>query len=425
MPTKRYGKVKRLLNNGLAKVLCAKPFTIQLLYQTTEFKQPIVLGIDSGYENIGFSAVKEKEELLSGEVKMLRGQSSRIKERSSYRRQRRSSLRYRAPKFDNRKRAVGSLAPSIQNKLDTHIHLVEKVSRYLPISKVIVEVAAFDIQKIKDPATLAKDYQQGEQAGFYNLREYILHRDNHSCQNPNCTNKAKEKMLQVHHLGYWQKDGSDRPANLITLCNKCHKPESHKQGGFLYGWQPKLKSFNPETFMSTIRWRLVNELNCGHTYGYITKRKRVELKQEKSHANDAFIIAGGQQQKRIAAIAIAQVRHNNRSLEKFYDAVYLDARNGEKAQGQELTSGRRNRNFELKSENLRKYRAKKLKTGRRSIRVKRYALQPKDIVIYQEEKFRVAGIQNYGEYIKLALQSKPVRTINVKIYRYGRGLLIA
>ena len=61
MPTKRHGKVRRLLKQGLAKVVKAKPFTIQLLCKTTTYTQNITLGIDSGYNYIGFSAVTEKE----------------------------------------------------------------------------------------------------------------------------------------------------------------------------------------------------------------------------------------------------------------------------------------------------------------------------------------------------------------------------
>ncbi|HOQ40330.1 MAG TPA: RRXRR domain-containing protein, partial [Fervidobacterium sp.] len=49
MPTKRHGKVRRLLKQQLAKLVKTKPFTIQLLYETTNYTQNITLGIDSGY----------------------------------------------------------------------------------------------------------------------------------------------------------------------------------------------------------------------------------------------------------------------------------------------------------------------------------------------------------------------------------------
>ncbi len=154
-------------------------------------------------------------------------------------------------------------------------------------------MAAFDIQKIKNPGITRAEYQQGEQLDYWNIREYVLHRDGHKCQNSNCKNKSKSIILEVHHVGYWKGDRSDRPGNLITLCTKCHDSKNHKEKGFLHGWQPKVKSFKDAAFMTTVRWRLVNSLSCNHSYGFITKNKRIELGLEKSHANDAFVIAGG------------------------------------------------------------------------------------------------------------------------------------
>jgi hypothetical protein len=415
-------KARRLLKEGKARVVTTKPFVIQLTYATGENKQPITLGIDTGYQTIGFSAITEKAELLAGECTLLTGQVERNKERLMYRRQRRNRLRYRAPRFNNRKKSEDWLAPSIQHKLDSHLRLIEKIKSILPITRVIIEVANFDIQAIKNPGISGKEYQEGEQKGYWNLREYILHRDNHQCQNPNCKNKSKEKVLQVHHIGYWKNDRTDRPGNLITLCDKCHKPENHQPGGILHGWEPKVKAFRAETFMTAVRWKLVNTLSCDHTYGYITKSKRIDMGLEKSHANDAFCIAGGTNQSRIQANNIKQIRRNNRSLQKFYDVKYIDQRTGKKASGQDLNCGRRTRNKNLNTENLRNYRGKKVSPGRVSIRTQRYPYQPGDTVLYNSQKHTVKGVQNLGAYIKLAEQSKPVKTSQVQILYYGKGL---
>ena len=87
-----------------------------------------------------------------------------------------------------------------------------------------------------------------------------------------------------------------------------------------------LKSFKPETFMTTVRWRLTNSLGATHTYGYITKSGRIALNLEKSHYNDAFVIAGGSAHKRATPIFMGQKRRNNRKLETFVDAKYVDKR---------------------------------------------------------------------------------------------------
>lgn len=418
-------KARVLLEEGKAKVIKAKPFTIQLIYSTGETKQEVTLGIDSGYQNVGLSAITEKAELLSAEVKLLIGQKERLKEKAMYRGQRRSRKRHRKPRFDNRRIPKGWLAPSIQHKLDSHLRLVDLIRGVLPIANIIIEVANFDIQKIKNPEIEGKEYQEGEQLGYWNLREYILHRDNHKCQNPNCKNKSKEQILGVHHLGYYEKDRSNRPSNLITLCNKCHTPRNHQESSFLWGWKPKLKSFRAETFMSMVRWRLVNSLECEHTYGYLTKSKRIELGIEKSHSNDAFVIAGGTKQEKVSPLEITQIRRNNRSLEKFYDAKYIDTRTGRKASGKELFSGRTTRNKNLSGENLRTYRGEKQSKGRRSIRKQRYFYQPKDIVKLENKKYQVAGMQNKGAYIKLKDLTKVVKVDLVKPYRFSGGFSIA
>jgi Mg2+ and Co2+ transporter CorA len=139
-----------MLKTGLAKVVSRSPFTIQLLYDSATYTQPITLGIDSGYKKIGFSAVTEVREVISGEVDLLDNVSERITERTANRQNRRTKkTRYRKPRFDNRKRQEGTLAPSIQHKLDSHTRLIEKIQRILPVTKVVVEIGSFDVQKLK------------------------------------------------------------------------------------------------------------------------------------------------------------------------------------------------------------------------------------------------------------------------------------
>ncbi len=359
---------------------------------------------------------------MGGELKLLAGMSERLSERAMYRGGRRRRTRHRKPRFDNRRRAEGWLAPSIQHKLDSHLRLIERLRAALPIARIVIEVASFDIQRLKDPDIEGTGYQQGEQAGFWNLREYILHRDGHTCQNPACPNRAKEKVLQVHHLGYWRGDGSDRPANLITLCTRCHTPENHLPGGFLWGWQPRLASFRPETFMTMVRWRLVEALGAEATYGYVTKSRRIELKLPKSHANDAFVIAGGSSQARADPLLLEQVRRNRRALQMWYDAKYIDIRTGEVVKAQVLNNGRRTRNRNLNGENLRRYRGPKVSKGRHSIRRRRYPYQPGDLVRYEGQVYRVQGMGGYGRNVKLVGRPKEVKARLVTPVRWRKGI---
>ncbi len=56
MPTQRFGKVRRMLKSGEAIPVRKHPFTIQLTYESTHYKQPVVLGQDPGRTNIGLAA---------------------------------------------------------------------------------------------------------------------------------------------------------------------------------------------------------------------------------------------------------------------------------------------------------------------------------------------------------------------------------
>ncbi len=415
-----------LLKEGKAKIYGRDPFTIQLIYGSSGYTQPGRLGIDAGYEHIGYSVVNEKEELIGGEIDMLKGMSARLTERSKYRRQRRNRKRHRAPRFDNRRRKEGWLAPSIQHKLDTHHKIIQKIVDIVPVKKKIIEVASFDIQKIKDTGIDGIGYQQGEQYGFDNVREYILHRDKHECQNPSCKNKSTEPILQVHHIGFWKEDRTDRPANLITLCDKCHTPKNHKKNGFLFGWEPKLKSFKGETFMTTVRWRLSNEGEYESTYGYITKGVRRDFQIEKSHHNDAFVIAGGTTQKRIEPLILEQIRRNKRSLEQFYDAKYIDTRDGSLKTGSDLSSGRITRNKNKSGENLRRFRGQKITAGQRRIKKSRYRYQPRDLVKFENKPYEVIGMQNLGTGVKLkdypGVKNKVVQVKFVQPLRRRSGI---
>ena len=337
-----------------------------------------------------------------------------------YRKQRHSRLRHRKPRFNNRKRPKGWLAPSIQHKYDSHIRFINKLKEILPITDIIIEVANFDTHKLKNPNISGKNYQEGEQQGFYNLREYVLHRDNYTCK----VCGAKDVPLQVHHIGYWKGDRSNRPQNLMTVCIKCHLPKNHQKSGKLWGLKPINKGFKEATFMSTVRWRLVNELGCKHTYGYIAKSRRIKQGLDKNHVNDAFVIANGKNQKRIDITNFKQVKRNNRSLEKFYDAKYLDIRTGKKVSGKELSSGRKVRNKNFNDENLRQYRGHKISKGRRSIRTKRYFYQPNDLVKYDGKIYTVRGVQNKGAYVALREINKVPKVDLVKPYEFRKGFVV-
>jgi len=310
MPTKRHGKVAYLLKSGKAKVVKREPFTIQLLYDTTEHIQSVNLGIDTGYSNIGFSVVTEKQELISGTVKLDTNMSKRLQDRAMFRVSRRSKLRYRKPRFNNRVKPQGWLPPSIQRRFDIHLTLINKLKAILPISKVTVEVANFDIQKIKNPDIQGTQYQQGDLCNYQNVKSYLIAREKGCCQL--CNKKySKTDTWKTHHILPRSKGGTNSPSNLSLLHNSCHD-RLHKQN--LHHLLKKNKQYKESIFMSIVRWKFF-DLKFTITYGNITFVNRNKLNLEKSHVNDAFVIAGGLTQPRTKSYQITQRRKNNRRLQ--------------------------------------------------------------------------------------------------------------
>lgn len=314
-------KARILLRAQKARVVKREPFTIQLIYGASGYTQPVNLGVDAGSKHIGLSASTEKEELYAAEVELRTDIVDLLSTRRELRRARRNrKTRYRKPRFLNRVRAkkAGWLAPSIQNRINAHLKVVDNVCRLLPVTKIIVETASFDIQKIKNPDISGEQYQQGEQLGFWNVREYVLFRDNHTCQH--CHGKSKDKILNVHHLES-RKTGGDAPNNLITLCETCH---SAYHAGKIKLKQKRGQSFKAEAFMGIMRWAFFNKLReiypsieVKNTFGYLTKNTRIREGLPKEHYIDAYCIAGNIGAERLSYYWYQkQVRKHNRQIHK-------------------------------------------------------------------------------------------------------------
>lgn len=334
-------KARHLLDDGKAKVKKRTPFTIQLVYGSSGYTQEVILGVDAGSKTIGMSASTNKEELFAANVTPRNDVVGLLSTRREFRRDRRSrTTRYRQPRFNNRVKSKhkGWLAPSVEVKIQEHITAIKRVYNILPVSKVVVETAEFDLQLLKaieegKPIPQGDDYQIGEMYGHYNVRQYVLWRDGYTCQccGAHSTNK-KEVRLHVHHLES-RKIGGDAPSNQITLCESCHK-QFHK--GLLTDENLKKRrhrSTRDATFMGIMRPTLMQRL-CAEltipvveTRGYITKATREKLLVlPKSHTNDALAIAQGKHGFKVGYLpgikqvdkiyTIRPARHHNRQLHK-------------------------------------------------------------------------------------------------------------
>ena len=334
-------KARHLLDAKRAKVKYRTPFTIQMVVPTTHYMQEIILGVDAGSKTIGISSGGKRKELLAEEVKPRNDVVENLSTRREFRRSRRNrKTRYRKPRFNNRvhSKHKGWLAPSVEVKIQEHVTAIKRICTLLPVSKVVVETAEFDLQLIKaveegKPVPQGEDYQKGEMLGQYNVRQYVLWRDGYACQCCGArATKENDIKLHVHHRES-RKTGGNAPDNLITLCKDCHK-KLHK--GIITAEdikKRKHRSTRDAAFMGIMRkelfFRLRSELDMPvwETHGYITKYTREEkMHLPKSHLNDALAICHGLAgfndagefaiERANRFYTVKPVRHHNRQLHK-------------------------------------------------------------------------------------------------------------
>lgn len=285
-------KARLLLKQDKARIVCYKPFTIQLTCATGEAKQSIHVGIDEGAKHVGIAIISQNKVLAKGEVELRQDVHSLLTTRAMYRRDRRNrKTRYRKPRFLNRKRKEGWLPPSVEGKLIANFFWIDKFCALVPNPILHIEVGKFDIAKMINPNIKGVEYQQGQCVGYYDVRYFVFARDNYACQ---VCGKSKDKVLHTHHILYKSFGGTDRADNLITVCTECHTSKNHKEGGILYKWMQegkKVKQYKEATFMNILRVRTYKRYpNAIITYGSITTPKRKELGLEKAHYNDAIAI---------------------------------------------------------------------------------------------------------------------------------------
>ena len=324
MPTTRCGKVRRLLNSGQARVVRKRPFTIQLNYEPkTNIVQDLTLGVDAGSKTIGLSVTSENREYYASEVQLRDDISKLLDTRRSARRTRRyRKTRYRKPRFNNRTKSKpkGWLAPSIRHKVQTHVDVVKDIMSLLPIKQVIVETAQFDTQKLVNPEISGVEYQQGELMG-YHIREYLLEKFNRQCVYCKKTNIP----FEIEHIIPKSRGGSNRVNNLTIACHECNQRKDNMTAaefGFPNVQKQASQGLKHAAHMNLIRKSFLSQLqelriDVRETFGYITKKTRIDAGLEKTHAIDARCITGNVYVQPVDDLWLKKkVRRHNRSIHK-------------------------------------------------------------------------------------------------------------
>ena len=321
-------KARVLLQNGKATVVKRNPFTIQLIYGASGYKQPISLGMDAGSKHIGIAATTEKNVLYAEEL----SPRNDVVKLLSVRRQNRSArrnrkTRHRQVRFYNRihSKHNGWLAPSVEVKIQEHISAILRIQKILPLSEIHVETAEFNIQRLKameegNPAPVGTDYQKGEMYGQYNARQYVLFRDGYKCQY--CGKHGDDVKLHVHHKESRQ-TGGNAPNHLIIPCENCHKALHAGTIQLPTNKAKRGKSYRDAAFMGIMRKTMVSRLReivsipVTETYGYITRYHRENIGLTKSHINDAIMISKNFEAVPDDTYYVSKAtRHHNRQIHK-------------------------------------------------------------------------------------------------------------
>ncbi|MCC5604081.1 RNA-guided endonuclease IscB [Nostoc favosum] len=297
-------QARLLLRNRFAAVYRRFPFTLILKESRLDSPvQPLRLKIDPGAKFTGIALVNDatREVVFAAELKH-RGFAIRdaINARRQLRRSRRNrKTRYRRPRFLNRTRPEGWLAPSLQSRIENIKTWVERLRKLTPITAISQELVRFDMQLMCNPDIQGKEYQQGTLAG-YETREYLLEKWNRQCVY--CG--TKDVPFQVEHIHPRARGGSNSITNLTLSCEKCNVKKGVKDiKEFLKLDPTKLSKILAQVkrpladaaAVNTTRFALLALLKTTGLpveagSGGLTKFNRSQQKLEKTHWLDAACV---------------------------------------------------------------------------------------------------------------------------------------
>ncbi|MCG5511948.1 RNA-guided endonuclease IscB [Ectothiorhodospira shaposhnikovii] len=302
-------RARLLLERGRAVVHRMRPFTIRLKDRTVEESalQPIQIKIDPGSKTTGVTVIREddadpehQQVLMLMEIEH-RGQHIKdaLTQRRAFRRRRRGQLRHRAPRFHNRTRPSGWLAPSLQHRVDTTMAWVNRLCRLAPVTGITMERVRFDTQAMENPEISGVEYQQGTLHG-YEVREYLLEKWQRCCAY--CG--AKDLPLEVEHIHPRSRGGSDRVSNLTLACPDCNQAKGNQPVEVFLADDPKrLQRIEAQAkaplkdaaAVNSTRWALFRQIQATGlpvitSSGGRTKYNRQRLGIPKTHALDAACV---------------------------------------------------------------------------------------------------------------------------------------
>lgn len=300
-------RARELLCKGRARVHKLYPFTIRLVDRTVAQSEVdgVQVKIDPGSKCTGIAVARVDSAgvthgLFGIEVRH-RGAliSKNLTSRAALRRGRRTrNLRYRAPRFLNRSKPAGWLAPSLRHRVETTQTWVNRLSRIAPVTGLLMELVRFDMQALVNPEISGVEYQQGTLFGF-EVREYLLNKWGRKCAYCDATDAA----LNIDHVRPRSRGGSNRISNLVLACIPCNESKSARDVAEFVTDPKRLarilsqakRPLRDASAVNSTRWALFNALGemglpvlTGS--GGRTKWIRTQAGLPKSHVLDALCV---------------------------------------------------------------------------------------------------------------------------------------
>ena len=420
-PTHRHKHTRMLLKTGQAKVVCYRPYTIQLLYEseTPRVVPQLIAGQDPGRTNQGTNVIDRTGKSVYAAHIETRNKEipTLMKNRSANRRASRNGERARRirkaklhhttfqygdhnrklpkcnetvpihyiinteAKFCCRTRPDGWLTPTANQLLQTHISEVKQLMKILPITDFVIELNKFDFAKLKDP-TLQK-WQYGKGSLYQtNLKDLIDEEQDHHCL------LCKNPIEHYHHIVHKADNGSDTVENMVGLCKKCHtrvhknQKVEEKVLSKKEGLEKKFAgtSILNQIFKPYIIW-LIKTFGEDHVFitdGKTTAKFRNDHNVPKTHELDAYCIACSILENPIinydcVVFEEKQFRHHNRQLinstreRKYYHVDRVQTtktlKNGKQVvktelKNKTLVATNRKKRMDQKTDSLREYHMK-------------------------------------------------------------------
>lgn len=293
-----------LIRKQRAILISKYPMVIQLKKEIKDDKEDtseFIVGIDDGSKHVGVAVVQKcntkNKVVFKGTIEQRQDVSKLMAVRSGYRKYHRQHKRYRKAKFNNRtsSKRKGRLAPSIKQKKDAILRIINKLNKWCKIHKIVIEDVKIDIRALQDGKLYKWQYQKSNRLDE-NLRKATIMRDDAKCME--CG--KKNCILEVHHIVPRRLKGADIITNLITLCSECHDKTEGQEEKFITTYQNKIYGrnirFDYAQHVMQGKTYLRQELNdiapLSLTIGSETANKRIDWNINKSHSNDAVVITG-------------------------------------------------------------------------------------------------------------------------------------